>query len=146
MRKVIALMHLSLDGYASTLAGEFDWIAYDEGIAKDVQEFILARVDTAIYGRKTYFGMNNEWPTVLTNPDASEGEMRHAKWVENVQKVVFSTTMETAEWNNTLLIKENLPEEVAKLKQQPGKDMMIFGSPLLVHAFAQHDLIDEYRL
>ena len=139
-------MHLSLDGYASTLAGEFDWVAYDEGIAEDVQEFILSRVDTAIYGPKTYQGMYGYWPTVLNNPDASEDELRHANWVENAQKIVFSTTLDKAEWNNTRLIKEDLAGEVRKLKAGPGKDMMIFGSPLLVHSFAKEDLIDEYRL
>jgi len=146
MRKVIALMHISLDGFASTLAGEFDWVAYDEGIAKDVQASLIDKVDTAIYGRKTYQGMYGYWPTVLSNPESSEGDMRHAQWVENVQKIVFSTTLDKAEWNNTRLIKENLAEEVTKLKQQPGKNMMVFGSPLLVHAFAKAGLIDEYQL
>jgi dihydrofolate reductase len=146
MRKVISLMHISLDGFAADAGGGFDWIVYDESIAKDVQDEILATVDTAIYGRATYLGMYNYWPTVPGNPESSEGEIRHANWVQNVQKLVFSTTLDKAEWNNTRLIKKNVAEEMTKLKEQPGKNMMIFGSPRLVHTFAELGLINEYRL
>jgi dihydrofolate reductase len=66
--------------------------------------------------------------------------------VENVPKVVFSKTLKMVEWNNTRLIKDNIAEEISKLKQQPGKDLVIFGSPGLAQTFIQLDLIDEYRL
>ena len=66
--------------------------------------------------------------------------------MNNVPKVVFSRTLEKAEWNNTRLVKANAEEEVIKLKQQPGKDLFIFGSANLSATLMQHNLIDEYRL
>ncbi|MCB0164158.1 MAG: dihydrofolate reductase family protein, partial [Anaerolineae bacterium] len=68
------------------------------------------------------------------------------QWIQEVPKVVFSKTLETVEWQNTTLIKDNLVEEITKLKQQPGKDLVIFGSPGLAQTLIELDLIDEYRL
>lgn len=65
---------------------------------------------------------------------------------EQPPKVVVSTTLKKVEWNNSRLIKENIMEEVYKLKQQPGKDILIYGSGEDVHTLMQHDLIDEYRI
>ncbi|MCL5995890.1 MAG: dihydrofolate reductase family protein, partial [Chloroflexi bacterium] len=98
------------------------------------------------YGRVTYQMMESYWPTVLTNPSSTKHEIEHARWIENVPKIVFSKTLEKVEWNNTRLIKENIAEEISKLKQQPGKDLVIFGSPGLAHSFMRLGLIDEYRL
>lgn len=144
-RKVISLMHISLDGFTAGPNGELEWTIVDEEIYNDVTA-LLRTVDTAIYGRITYQMMESYWPTVPGNPASTELERHHAEWVEKVRKIVLSRTLETAEWNNTTLIKENIAEEVAKLKQQPGKDMMIFGSPRLVHILTRHGLIDEYRI
>jgi dihydrofolate reductase len=83
---------------------------------------------------------------VLTNSSAARHDWEHAQWVENIPKVVFSRRLNKVDWNNTRLIKDNIAEEVAKLKQEPGKDLVIFGSPGLTHTFMQLDLIDEYRL
>lgn len=69
-----------------------------------------------------------------------------ADWVENIQKIVFSTTLEKVEWKNTRLIKSNIEEEILKLKNQSGKNMMIFGSPRLTHSLLQLGLIDEFVL
>ena len=66
--------------------------------------------------------------------------------LNNLPKFVVSTTLETVEWNNSRLIKENVAEEVSKLKQQPGQDILIAGSGTLIHTLMQHNLIDEYRL
>jgi dihydrofolate reductase len=70
----------------------------------------------------------------------------YADMMNGYPKFVVSTTLEEAEWNNSTLIKENLVEEVSRLKRQPGKDVLIFGSGDLVNTLMQHDLIDEYRL
>jgi dihydrofolate reductase len=86
------------------------------------------------------------WPTVLDNPNATPEERHHAEWVEKVEKVVFSRTMDKATWNNTTLIKENIAEEVAKIKQRPGERMVIFGSPRLTHSLARLGLVDQYRI
>ncbi|MFX7152095.1 dihydrofolate reductase, partial [Acinetobacter baumannii] len=82
-----------------------------------------------IWGRATYQMMHNYWPTMLSNPEASEHERNHAEWIEKTEKIVFSTTLDKVEWNNSRLVKDHVKEEINKLKQQPGKDMVILGSP-----------------
>lgn len=145
MRKVVLFMHLSLDGFAAGPHGELDWISYDEELVKHA-ESIAATVGTAVYGRVTYQMMESYWPTVLTNPSSTKHEIDHARWVENISKIVFSKSLKKVEWNNTTLIKENIAEELLKLKQQPGKDLVIFGSPGLAQTLVRMGLIDEYRL
>lgn len=145
MRKILSLMHISLDGFAAGVKGEMDWIVYDGEIFKDAIA-LTGTVDTAIYGRTTYQMMEGYWPTVPSNPDSSADDIHHANWVENVHKVVISRSLEKVEWNNTRLIKGNVAEEITKLKAQPGQNLMIFGSPHVVHLLAQHGLVDEYRL
>jgi dihydrofolate reductase len=144
-RKVISLMHVSLDGFTAGPNGELEWAIVDEEGYRDVAD-LLRTVDTALYGRVTYQMMESSWPTVLTDPASTKDELHHAHWVEKVHKIVFSRTLESVTWNNTRLVKENIAEEIAKLKQLPGKDLMIFGSPSIVHTLTQRGLIDEYRL
>ncbi|MFN8453196.1 MAG: dihydrofolate reductase family protein [Anaerolineae bacterium] len=145
MRKVVVFMHISLDGFAAGPNGELDWISYNEELERYAEE-VVSTVGSPLYGRVTYHMMESYWPTVLTDPAASKHALEHAQWVENVPKIVFSKTLDQVEWNNTRLIKNNIAEEVAKLKQQPGKDLVIFGSPGLTHTFMRLGLIDEYRL
>jgi dihydrofolate reductase len=144
-RKVISLMHVSLDGFTAGPNGELEWAIVDEEMMADGVA-MLSTVDTALYGRVTYQMMESFWPTVPTNPASTKGELQHAYWVENVQKIVFSKTLEQVGWNNTRLVKGDITEEIARLKQQPGKNMMIFGSPSITHTFTQLGLIDEYRI
>lgn len=144
MRNVVLFMHISLDGFAAGPNGELEWISYDQELEK-YAEGIVNTVGAALYGRVTYHLMEY-WRTVLDNPSSTQHEIEHARWIENIPKIVFSKTLEKVDWNNTRLIKDNIVEEVSKLKQQPGKDLVIFGSPSLAHAFMALDLIDEYQL
>jgi len=144
-RKVISLMHVSLDGFTAGPNGELEWAIVDEESYADVAD-LLTTVDTALYGRVTYQMMEGYWPTVSANPASTEDERHHARWIEQVQKIVFSRTLDSVTWNNTRLVKENIAEETARLKQLPGEDLMIFGSPSIVHALTQRGVIDEYRI
>ncbi len=144
MRKLVLFAHISLDGFAGDIHGGLDFLSYN----KELQEFadeVVKTVGAAIYGKNTYHLMSY-WPTVLDNADASKQELDHARWVQEIPKIVFSTTLPSVDWNNTKLIKDNVVEEVNKLKQQPGKDLVIFGSPGLAKNFMRLGLIDEYRL
>jgi dihydrofolate reductase len=145
MRKVILLMHMSLDGFVAGPNGELEWIRAEGEIFEYAIE-LTKSVDTAIFGRVTYQGMESYWPTVPANPESTALDLQHAHWIENACKLVFSKSLEKVEWNNSRLIRDNITEEMAKLKQQPGKNMMIFGSPSIAQTFMQLGLIDEYRL
>ncbi len=145
MRKLVLFMHLSLDGFAAGPHGELDWVSYDEELEKHAED-IVSTVGSPLYGRVTYQMMEGYWPTVLQDTAATKHDLDHARWVEDVEKIVFSETLEKVEWNNTRLIKDNIAEEVLKLKQQPGKDLVIFGSPGLARSLMQLGLIDAYRL
>jgi dihydrofolate reductase len=146
MRNVILFMHASLDGYVQG-ANDWDinWIAFNEELEKYAQD-TLSTVDTVLWGRSTYQGMQQYWTTVPDNPEASDYEKRHAAWVNNALKVVVSTTLDKADWNNSMLVKDNIEGEIAKLKQQVGGDMVILGSPRLAHSLMRAGLIDEFRI
>lgn len=147
MRKLVLFLHASLDGFVEGPNGEMDigWIAYNAELEIHAQE-ILSTADTVIWGRGTYQMMHSYWPSVPSNPSASQHERNHAEWIEKTAKIVFSTTLEKVEWNNSRLVKEDVEEEIRNLKQQPGKDMVILGSPRLAHYLMQYDLIDEYQI
>jgi dihydrofolate reductase len=139
MRKVIMWNMVTLDGFfEGPESWEIDWHEYAWG--EELEQFSLEQsrsADMLLFGRVTYLGMANYWST-------AEGEI--ADFMNGIPKVVFSRTLEKAEWNNTRLVKANADEEVARLKQQPGKDMLIFGSADLSSGLMRSGLIDEYRL
>jgi len=148
MRKIISLIHLSLDGFAAGPNDELDWIAYDEELEQDAHA-LHALTDAVIWGRRTYEGMASYWLTVPGNPASTPAELAHARWLDDATKIVVSRTLERIDWNdahNTVLIKENIAEEINKIKQQPGKDIWFLGSTMLAQTFMQLDLIDEYRI
>jgi len=145
MGNVIAFMHVSLDGFTCGPNGELEWAIVDDEVNPYVDS-LFKNVDAALYGRNTYLGMYSYWPTMLADPNATPRERAHARWVENVSKIVFSKTLDHADWNNTRVVNDHIAEEIAALKQTSGGDLMIFGSPRLTHTFEQLGLIDEYRL
>jgi dihydrofolate reductase len=149
MRKVVAIENVTLDGFADSREGlGFEWTAraYDAEVDRFSNEHVRADVDTAMYGRATYLGMRGFWSKMLDSPDGTPTERAHAKWVNNVDKVVFSRTLESADWANSRLIGGNVAEEVATLKAQPGGAIAIYASPRLVHGFVDLGLIDEFRV
>jgi len=147
MRNVILFLHSSLDGFVEGPKGAMDigWVSYNEELEKHARE-ILSTVDTVLWGRGTYEMMENYWTSVPSDPNASEYEIEHAKWIEETSKVVFSTTLEKAEWNNSKLVKENIEEEIKSIKKQPGRDIIILGSPRFAHALMELDLIDVIKI
>ena len=145
MRKLVLFMHVSLDGFAADPNRGLDFLSYDKELEQYAEELVKT-VGSPVYGRITYQLMESYWPTVLKKPNASGHALEHARWVENVPKIVFSKTLTEVTWNNTRLIKDNIVEEVNKLKEQPGKDLAIFGSPGLASTFMNLGLIDEYKL
>ena len=143
MRNVVSLMHMSLDGFVAGPNGEMDWIALNDRVFNYVERFI-DEADTGLYGPITFGMMESYWPAVLKDPKATGHHLNHSKWYEKAGKVVFSRQLDQLHNPDAKLVKENLPGEIENLKNSPGKNLMIFGSPRLVHSFANLGLIDEY--
>ncbi len=123
-----------------------DWIVYNKEVAQYSYD-LHDGTDTAIYGRNTYEMMAAYWPTVLDNPGSDTQDHKHARWLETATKIAVSTTLESVDWDDkTILIRDNLAEEITKLKQQQGKDIWLLGSPTLAQSLMKLNLIDEYRL
>ena len=144
MRKLVLFLHLSLDGFSATEDGRLDWIPYNESFEKYAEK-IVSTVGSPVYGRVTYEMMKAYWPTVLDDPSASAHDRGHATWLEGVEKIVVSTTLRDQDWHNTRVIRENVIEEFVKLKQEAGKDLVIFGSITLAASLMEHGLIDEFQ-
>ena len=145
MRKLVLFMHVSLDGFVAGPNGEMDWINADEEIF-DYAGQRTNEADTALYGRVTYQMMESYWPTAAQLPTATKHDVEHSKWYNKVTKVVLSRTLKGANLTNTLIIDGNLAGEIVKLKQDSGKDILMFGSPTAAHSLMAEKLIDDYWL
>lgn len=136
MRKVSAGLFISLDGVTES-PDQWQFDHFDDGMMAALGEY-LAATDTVLLGRVTYQEWASYWPTSTDEPFAS--------FINNTPKFVVSTTLDTVEWQNSTLIKGNLAEAITKLKQQPGKNIGVTGSPTLVRSLLQSDLLDELTL
>jgi dihydrofolate reductase len=145
MRKVILSNMVTLDGFFEGPNRELDWHIVDEEFNEYAND-LLSNVDALLFGRLTYQLMADYWPAAATNPSTSKSDLEIADKMNNLPKIVFSKTLQRVEWNNSRLVKENIAEEISKIKQQAGKDMVIFGSGNIVSAFMHLGLIDEYRI
>jgi dihydrofolate reductase len=142
MRKLIAAMNMTLDGFCNHTA-----MIADEEIHQHYNE-LLRSADTLIYGRITYQLMESYWPSVVKNPTGNKPMDEFAVLIDNIPKIVFSRTLKNVDWNNTTLKKEIIKEEILELKQSRsyGTKNILVGSPGLIVALANLDLVDEYQL
>ena len=138
MRKLIAVMNMTLDGFCDHTA----MIADDE-IHQHYSD-LLRSAGTVMYGRITYQLMEY-WKSVVENPTGNKSMDEFAVAIDNISKIVFSRTLKNVDWKNTELKNELIKEEVLELKRQAGKSILV-GSPSLIVALGQLDLIDEYQL
>jgi dihydrofolate reductase len=145
MRKVILSNMVTLDGFFEGPNKELDWHIVDEEFNQYAID-LLSNVDALLFGRVTYQLMADYWPAAATNPSTPKSDLEIADKMNNLPKIVFSKTLQEVKWNNSRLIKANIAEEISKMKTQPGKDMVIFGSGSIVSTFMQLGLIDEYRI
>jgi dihydrofolate reductase len=132
---------ITLDGFFEGPNHSIDWHNADA----EFNEFAIEQngaADTLIFGRVTYELMASYWPTA----DASKDDPIVAGMMNKTPKIVVSRTLQKAEWNNTRLIKDHVAEEIAKLKEQPGKEIAVFGSAKLLSTLMKLDLIDEHRI
>ena len=143
MRKLILAINVSLDGMLAGPNGELDWSVADDEM-HDYYAAVLNQADAIIYGRVMYEMMADYWPNAPQDPSLSKGERAFAHAINRIPKIVYSKTLGNVGWNTTVL-RTVVPDEILKMKQQPGKDLFIAGADL-VSTFIEHDLIDEYQL
>lgn len=138
MRKLIAAMNMTLDGFCDHTS-----MGADDQIHEHYSD-LLRSVDIIIYGRKT-FQLMEFWPPLVKNPSGNKAMDDFAVAIDDIQKLVYSRTLEKVDWKNTELKRELIKEEILELKQQPGKSILV-GSPSLIIGLANLGLVDEYQI
>ena len=153
MRKIIASLQVSVDGFIEGPNGEMDWVMEEDEEAWKYMFEMLSHVDTFILGRKMYPGYEQYWLSVLTHPGeiqpfsdrvASKNEIAFANLADSRRHIVLSSTLDKVTWKTTKIVRD--VEEIRKLKQQPGKDMYVVGGATLVSSLMNLGLIDELQL
>ena len=142
MRKLIYSMGVSLDGFIAGPGGEIDWSGPDEELHRFHNQQAL-ELGGHLLGRRLYETMLY-WETAHEDPSAAEPELEFARIWQELPKIVFSKTLEKVEGNATL-VRDVVPDEIAKLKAEPGKDLAVGGAGL-ASTFSKLGLIDEYQL
>lgn len=138
MRKVIVQMSVSLDGFVAPLKGAKDHrSAPEDPMLKQLKLNWVRAAGIHAMGRVTYQEMATHWPTSTDD---------YAAPMNDLPKVVFSKTLENAEWHGTRIVRGDLGEEISALKHEPGADIIAYGGASFVQALARADLVDEYRL
>jgi dihydrofolate reductase len=145
MRRVVVAEYVTLDGVMQDPGGvgEIEQGGWSNPYWNDelatFQYDTLVASDALLLGRVTYEGFAAAWPSMT---EAGDFAVR----MNGYPKYVVSTTLDKAEWNNSHIIKGNVPQEVVTLKQQPGRDILVYGSGQFVQMLIEHDLVDEFRL
>ena len=145
MRQLILIAQTSIDGFVAGVKGEFDnFIGGEENL-----EFVCSitdEADAAMLGRISYELLNSDWPTAADKPGATKNMVKYSNWYNGATKIVVSSTLPASKTGNTIIIDDNLLKETTKIKQQEGKNILIFGSPSIVHDLLELDLIDSIWL
>jgi dihydrofolate reductase len=135
MRKLVAGLAMSLDGVVDSPS---NWVAFDDEMGAVIGAGI-ARSDAVLLGRRTYLEFAELWPK-------QGNDVPMAKFLNNTPKYIASSTLDSLEWANSSLVTGDLVEEVTRLKQRPGKNILMPGSPRLVRSMLREGLLDELSL
>lgn len=136
-RKLVFAINVTMDGFADHTA------VIADAELHDFHTNLLDSVDTILFGRKTYELLESFWPNADKDPMSTRSMIDFANKINPIHKIVFSTTLDRVTWNNTDLIRNNMIEEVIRLKHQGGKNLGI-GGISIASELAEHDLIDEF--
>lgn len=154
MRRIVMFNRVSADGYFASANGNLDWTVPDEAI-DSAGAAAMPNFDTMLFGRRTYDAFEGFWPHAeqgqhTAEDPHSEGRrsktlLTMARWINQTQKWLFSSSKKQVTWQNSRLFPRLDPAELSALKRAPGKDMIVFGSGSLVSQLTEHGLIDEYQ-
>lgn len=143
MRKLKLQMHTTVDGFIAGPNGEADWMVRSKD-GFQIVESLIDSSDTILMGRKMTDGFMNFWENIVNNEPESP-VFTFAKKMVDTPKVVFSRTLDESIWTNTVLAKGNLADEIANLKNQSGKDILVYGGADFVSSLIKENLIDEFN-
>jgi dihydrofolate reductase len=141
MAKLSVYNFITLNGSFKGPNGDLSWHKHG-GEESEYSAEMLKAGNTLLFGRVTYEMMAGYWPT----PDAIKNDPAVAGGMNKADKIVFSRTLNNASWENTKIVKDNIIEEIKKMKSSGGKDMTLLGSGSILNQFAEHGLIDEYQI
>ncbi len=146
MRKLIFKIEMTLGGFISGPKGEMDWGTATFGAEENWKRVfdMLSTVDTVLMSRVIYQLFKEFWPAAGVSPTSTKSEKEFSHWLDEVPKVVFSKTLESVHWTNSRLIKTDAGAEISLLKQQPGKNLVMWGGSMFPQALMNLGLIDEY--
>lgn len=145
MRKLKLQVQMSVDGYIAGPNGEMDWMVWDwDNELKKYVTDLTERFDCILLGRKLAQGFIPYWQAVAANPD--DPEFKGGTKITNTYKVVFTKTLDKSEWDHTDIATGDLADEINKLKNQDGKDMIVYGGATFVSALIKARLIDEFHI
>jgi len=139
MRKVVLAMYMSLDGYIEGPNKEFTAPWFSPDLKAKWVDRNIERAGLMMYGRTAYEGMAAFW----TSPAVPREE---AAILAAANKLVFSTTLEQADWGNVRIVRDDIPGEINRLRAQPGKDMVLIGGGGIAMSFLDMGLVDELSL
>ena len=142
MKRLFSFNMITLDGF---FEGSAKWDLSWHNVDHEFNDFAVAQlheIDTLLFGRVTYQGMASYW----SSAGAVKDDPIVAGLMNQIPKIVFSKTLNQADWNNTRLVKDHIADKVSQLKKQSGKDLAIFGSANLMSELTRMDLIDEHRV
>jgi dihydrofolate reductase len=142
MREITVFNSVSLDGYFTSKTGDMSWAHKDDPEWTQFAASNAGGGGELRFGRVTYQMMASYWPS----PEAMKSAPEVAKGMNALPKAVFSRSLDKATWENTRLMKGDLVTEVRKMKQEPGKDIVVLGSGTLVSQLSQARLIDHYQI
>jgi dihydrofolate reductase len=146
MRKVILSMFMSLDGFIEGPNHELVPPDFSEDLVKYWIEPNLADTGTILYGRVCYLMNAAFWQPAATDPSSPAAAVTHASLMNSLPKVVFSRTLEAPVWDHSRIVRGDVAAEIARLKREPGGDIVMFGGADIASHCVRQRLFDEYRL
>lgn len=145
MRKIIVSMWITLDGFVAGLDDNMDWLRPDDQMM-DYEKSFVDNADTLLLGRITFNDFAGYWPSVAKNDTVDPRQQAYALRLNELEKVVISEVEDIAKWGGTKRLPSINKQKIISLKQQPGKNIIIYGSLSVINALAELGMIDEYHL
>ncbi len=145
MRKIILIVHISMDGYAAGEKGELDGF----NPSPENLDFVCSLTDKAdalLAGRVSYEMLNRYWPTARDKANASQSEIKYSNWYNAAEKIILSKSLSQKKSENVTIVADNIAENLLEYKSRSGKNILMFGSPTAFQTLNKLDLIDEYQI